>query len=151
MGVDVRRVWAVGPDNGTRGDAPTNVLVDCTHGLDNLHTIKEHVVAAFQELCREGPQAHLPLRGVVFELHDAKAHHDSAHRGAGQVRVDVDVKWCSCVSLSLSLSLRSCLCVLYVGVSYLVSRVCVCLSRCVFLGLPVSACLQLPSLVCVVS
>ena len=53
LGVEAKRLWAVGPERrgGSSGDdEPTNVLVDCTHGLDNLHTIKDLVIAAFHEV-----------------------------------------------------------------------------------------------------
>ena len=57
LGVEPKRVWALGPERksgGSDGDGSehaTNVLVDCTHGIDNLHVIKDLVVAAFYEVC----------------------------------------------------------------------------------------------------
>jgi elongation factor 2 len=57
LGLDPRRVWALGPERKSGGvsegdgsECATNVLVDCTHGIDNMHVIKDLVVAAFFEV-----------------------------------------------------------------------------------------------------
>lgn len=54
LGVDPKRLWAVGPEQKSSSDSstdgPTNALVDGTHGLDSLHLIKDLVIAAFYEV-----------------------------------------------------------------------------------------------------
>jgi len=63
----------------------TNVLVDMSFGISNLQDIFGHVKSAFTDVCAEGILCGEPLRGVRFNLHDAKIHSDPAHRGPGQV------------------------------------------------------------------
>ena len=57
LGLEPKRVWALGPERkaGSGGDGDgtehaSNVLVDATHGIDNLHVIRDLVVAAFYEV-----------------------------------------------------------------------------------------------------
>jgi len=63
----------------------TNVIVDMSSGVSFLHEIKDHVKSAFEEVVYEGILCGEPLRGVRFNLHDAKLHADVVHRGPGQI------------------------------------------------------------------
>jgi len=63
----------------------SNVIVDCSHGVQYLHEIKDHVSSAFEGIAREGVLCGEPLRGVRFNLHDATLHADAIHRGGGQL------------------------------------------------------------------
>ena len=45
----------------------------------------EHLIGAFDALCAEGPLCGEKLRGVRFELTDAKIHAEAAQRRAPQV------------------------------------------------------------------
>lgn len=80
---EARKIWAFGPEDAHL--PPTCLLVDCTHGVQNIGSIKDSIVSAFQQVCAAGPLAGEPLRGVRIEVRDAMAHNDAAHRGAGQV------------------------------------------------------------------
>jgi len=80
---EARKIWAFGPEDAHI--APTNLLVDCTHGVQNINAIKDSIVAAFMQVCAEGPLAGEQLRGVRIEVRDAMTHNDAAHRGANQV------------------------------------------------------------------
>ena len=88
---EARKVWAIGPSDrasatmGSDTEMPTNILVDLSHGVDNLHLIKDHIIAAFQQVCTEGHLCRERLRGVRFEIRDAKVIPDPAHRGGNQV------------------------------------------------------------------
>jgi len=63
----------------------TNCLVDSCQGVQFLHEIKEHVVAAFDWVINESVLAGEPLHGVRFNLTDAILHADAIHRGGGQI------------------------------------------------------------------
>jgi len=63
----------------------TNCLVDMTHGLPYLATIKEHLVAAVKAATAEGVLCGEPLRGVRFNLLDAHLHADTVHRSGAQI------------------------------------------------------------------
>jgi len=63
----------------------TNCIVDCTSGIQYLNEIKEHVIAAAAQQASEGALGCEPMRGIRFNLVDAKLHSDSIHRGAGQI------------------------------------------------------------------
>jgi len=63
----------------------TNAMVDMSFGISNLQEIMPHVKSAFEDICSEGILCGEPLRGVRFNLHDAKLHTDAIHRGPGQI------------------------------------------------------------------
>lgn len=63
----------------------TNVVVDMSFGVSYLLEILPHVKSAFESICDEGVLCGEPLRGVRFNLHDAKLHADTIHRGPGQI------------------------------------------------------------------
>ncbi len=63
----------------------TNVLVDCTKGIQYLHETMELVKQAFEEAMVRGPLANEKVAGVKVMLMDAKLHEDTIHRGPAQV------------------------------------------------------------------
>ena len=62
----------------------TNVLVNDTKGIQNLHETRELIIDGFNEVCKKGPLAEEPLMGVMLRLVDAKLHEDAIHRGPAQ-------------------------------------------------------------------
>jgi len=59
----------------------TNVLVNDTKGIQNLHETRELIIEGFNEVCKKGPVAEEPMMGVMMRLVDAKLHEDAIHRG----------------------------------------------------------------------
>ena len=62
----------------------TNVLVNDTKGIQNLHETRELIIEGFIDCCKKGPVAEEPLMGVMVRLVDAKLHEDAIHRGPAQ-------------------------------------------------------------------
>ena len=62
----------------------TNVLVNDTKGIQNLHETRELIIEGFNDVCKKGPVAEEPLMGVLVRLVDAKLHEDAIHRGPAQ-------------------------------------------------------------------
>ena len=62
----------------------TNVLVNDTKGIQNLHETRELIIEAFNEVCVKGPIADEPVQGMFVRLVDAKLHEDAIHRGPAQ-------------------------------------------------------------------
>jgi len=81
---DTLKIWGFGPAGLDVGGA--NVIVDQTKGLQYLNEIKESVNSGLLWASREGPLAEENMRGVRFNLMDAKLHTDSIHRGMGQIQ-----------------------------------------------------------------
>ena len=78
LGMDkdvMRKIYAI---NGT------NVLVNDTKGIQNLHETRELIIEAFNEVCVKGPIADEPVQGMFVRLVDAKLHEDAIHRGPAQ-------------------------------------------------------------------
>jgi elongation factor 2 len=71
----MRKIYAI---NGT------NILVNDTKGLQNLHETRELIIEGFNDVCKKGPVAEEPLMGVMIRLVDAKLHEDAIHRGPAQ-------------------------------------------------------------------
>ena len=63
----------------------TNILVDMTKGIQNLHETMELCKDAFLEACNRGPLSNEKTMALKVKLVDAKLHEDSIHRGPGQV------------------------------------------------------------------
>lgn len=63
----------------------SNVLIDCTKGIQYLHETMELVKQAFDEAMVQGPLANEKVSGVKVMLMDAKLHEDTIHRGPAQV------------------------------------------------------------------
>ena len=74
------KIWCFGPEN----QGP-NMLVDTTKGIQYMNEIKDSMNSAFQQATKEGVLAEEELRGIRFNILDAKLHADSIHRGPGQV------------------------------------------------------------------
>ena len=62
----------------------TNVFVNDTKGIQNLHETRELIIEGFNDVCKKGPVAEEPLMGVMVRLVDAKLHEDAIHRGPAQ-------------------------------------------------------------------
>ncbi|MDP6703621.1 MAG: elongation factor EF-2 [Candidatus Thalassarchaeaceae archaeon] len=71
----MRKIYAI---NGT------NVMVNDTKGIQNLHETRELIIEGFNDVCKKGPVAEEPLMGVMVRLVDAKLHEDAIHRGPAQ-------------------------------------------------------------------
>ena len=71
----MRKIYAI---NGT------NVLVNDTKGIQNLHETRELIIEAFNEVCVKGPIADEPVQGMMVRLVDAKLHEDAIHRVPAQ-------------------------------------------------------------------
>lgn len=78
---EAKRIWAFGP----LGDESTNLLVDCTRGVQYMNEIKDNVIAGFQWAVTKGVLCEEPLRGVRFNILDTTLHSDAVHRGGGQI------------------------------------------------------------------
>jgi len=77
---DVKKIWAFGPES-----VGSNVVVDCTKGVQYMNEIRENVVAAFNWVTRLGVLAEEQMRNVRFDVNDAVLHADVIHRGGGQI------------------------------------------------------------------
>lgn len=77
---EARKIWTFGPD-GTG----SNLVVDCTKGVQYLNEIKDSVVAGFQWATKEGVMCEENMRSVRFNIHDVTLHADAIHRGGGQI------------------------------------------------------------------
>jgi|TARA_B110000211_G_scaffold71452_1_gene82810 elongation factor 2 len=71
----MRKIYAI---NGT------NVLINDTKGIQNLHETRELIIEGFNDVCKKGPICEEPLMGVMVRLVDAKLHEDAIHRGPAQ-------------------------------------------------------------------
>ncbi len=78
---DARKIWCFGPD-----DVGPNVLVDQTKSVQNLSDVRDPVIATMQKCSRRGVLCDEELRGVRFNLLNAEAHADRAHRGDAQMQ-----------------------------------------------------------------
>jgi len=63
----------------------TCCLVDMTHGLPYLASVKDHIVSAVKSATAEGVLVGEPMRGVRFNILDAVLHSDSVHRSSAQI------------------------------------------------------------------
>ena len=62
----------------------TNVLVNDTKGIQNLHETRELIIEGCNDGGKNGPLADEPMMGVMMRLVDAKLHEDAIHRGPAQ-------------------------------------------------------------------
>jgi elongation factor 2 len=81
---DCMKIWGFGPVGIDVGGA--NIIVDQTKGIQYLNEIKEAVKSGLQLASANGPLAEENMRGIRFNLMDAKLHADSIHRGMGQIQ-----------------------------------------------------------------
>ena len=49
----------------------TNVFVNDTKGIQNLHETRELMIEGFNDVCKKAPTAEEPLMGVLVRLVDA--------------------------------------------------------------------------------
>lgn len=85
---EARRIWefVAGSSSGSGEQLGAgNVLVDCSVGVQNLQEIRDHIVSAFYRVIGQGPLANERVRGVRFDIVDAKVHSEGAQRRANQV------------------------------------------------------------------
>jgi len=62
-----------------------NIICDATSGVSYLNEIRDNLVVGTEWAFSEGVLCGEPMRGVTFELTDAKLHADTVHRGGGQI------------------------------------------------------------------
>jgi elongation factor 2 len=75
-----KNLWAFGPEeNGP------NMLLNMTSGCQYINEIKEHMIWGFEQAVNKGALCDEELRGVRFNINDARLHSDSIHRGGGQI------------------------------------------------------------------
>uniref|UniRef100_A0A7E4W6Z0 Tr-type G domain-containing protein n=1 Tax=Panagrellus redivivus TaxID=6233 RepID=A0A7E4W6Z0_PANRE len=77
---EARKIWCFGPD-----ETGSNLLIDVTKGVQYLNEVKDSVVVGFQLATREGVLCDENMRGIRFNIHDAKLHADAVHRGGRQL------------------------------------------------------------------
>ena len=80
---DILHIWTFGCVPGT--SLLTNVLCDQTKGVQLVKEIKSDVVNGFSDSTMHGVLCHEQVRGVKFNILDAKIHSDKVHRNAGAV------------------------------------------------------------------
>ena len=71
----MRKIYAIGG---------TNVLINATKGIQQIHETRELIIQSFLDVCVRGPLAEEPIMGVMVKLVDAKLHEDAIHRGPAQ-------------------------------------------------------------------
>merc|ERR1719222_302229 len=84
---DTQKIWGFGPaPEESGGSYGANVLVDQTKAIQYLNEIKESVNSGLLWATKQGPLCEEKMRGIRFNLLDAKLHADSIHRGMGQLQ-----------------------------------------------------------------
>lgn len=78
---DAKKIWSMAPE----GNEESNILVDCTKGVQYMNEIKDHVDTAFKTTMLKGVLCEEPVRGVRFNINDVSMHADAIHRGGGQI------------------------------------------------------------------
>jgi elongation factor 2 len=63
----------------------TNIMLDMTKGIQNLHETMDLVIDGVKEALDRGPLTNEKVRGLKIMLTDAKLHEDTIHRGPAQV------------------------------------------------------------------
>jgi elongation factor 2 len=59
--------------------------VDSTFGLQIPEDARSNIIAAFLQITRQGVLVNAPMRGIRFDLVDARFHQDSVHRRPNSV------------------------------------------------------------------
>lgn len=77
---DYKKLWTFG-----LGDAETNCIIDKTTGVQHMKDIQGNVVSGFNSVILNGPLTNEKLRGVKFNITDAKIIPDPVHRGSNQL------------------------------------------------------------------
>lgn len=76
---EVLKIWGMSPYNN-----PSNILVDCTVGLQYINEVKDGIFSGFNLAVNDGIICDEPIRGVRFNVVDIVLHADAIHRGVGQ-------------------------------------------------------------------
>lgn len=79
---DAQRIWCFGPY-----ESGPNILVDCTKGVQGLHDIKAAVMNGFQWSSQDAVLCGEKMRGLRFNIVDAKIISDPAHRKDGLIQI----------------------------------------------------------------
>jgi elongation factor 2 len=77
---DSKKIFCFGPEQ-----TGPNIFVDQSIGVQNINEIKDSLDASFQWVTQEGPLMEENMRGVRWNLNDAKLIADTIHRGGGQI------------------------------------------------------------------
>eukprot|EP00488_Nonionellina_sp_1-RS-2012_P002009 TRINITY_DN357_c0_g1_i1.p1 TRINITY_DN357_c0_g1~~TRINITY_DN357_c0_g1_i1.p1 ORF type:complete len:234 (-),score=80.82 TRINITY_DN357_c0_g1_i1:269-970(-) len=78
---DAQKIWSF----GCAPYGKPNVLVDQTAGVSYLNKVQSSIMQGFIQVTSGGILCDEPLRGVRYNLVDAKIHPEAAHHGAGQI------------------------------------------------------------------
>jgi len=80
---DCLKIWSFGciPSESSF----CNIIIDESKGIQLLKEIKSDIISGFKQITDEGVLCGEQLRGVKFNIHDAKIHSDKAHRGSSQI------------------------------------------------------------------
>eukprot|EP01084_Bolivina_argentea_P110146 196740_1 len=78
----LRRIWTFGVGCHTK----PNCVIDMTKGVQFMNEIKESVVIAFNQIAEGGVLCREPLRGIRFNLMDARIYTSWGYRGNGSPR-----------------------------------------------------------------
>jgi elongation factor 2 len=78
---EARKIWTF----GCPPDAIPNMIIDQTKGIQLMHTIKDHVIGAMMQVTTNGILCEETMRGIRYNILDAKLHSDPVHRGASQI------------------------------------------------------------------
>jgi elongation factor 2 len=77
---DAERIWTFGIE-----DSLPNILCDLTKGQTHMKRAKPLFINGFHSVIEEGVLCHEKLRGIRFDIRDARIHNDSSHSGAAQL------------------------------------------------------------------
>lgn len=77
---DAKKIWVF-----NLLTAGPNVVVDQSQGVQYMNELKDSFSTGFVWAARQGALCEEPLRGVRFNILDAKLHADAIHRGPGQI------------------------------------------------------------------
>jgi len=76
-----RKIWSF----GCPPESICNVLINKTKGVQYLDTIKDNIINSFMSVTCNGILCDEIIRGIKFNVLDAKIHRDPPHRNAGQI------------------------------------------------------------------
>lgn len=79
-GEAAQKIWCFGPE-----ETGPNLLVNNTTQCQYLNDVKDSIKTGFGWVTKEGVLSGENMRGIRFDITDAKIHSDSMHRGGGQL------------------------------------------------------------------
>jgi len=86
---ETSKIWAFGPEMSKNdsdvGNGPSCLLMNSTYGLQIPQDARENIVSAFQQVVTQGILVNCAMRGLRFDLVDAKFHSDASHRRPNSV------------------------------------------------------------------